>query len=697
MTNLVSLQWYRSVSGDRQNFPDQSLHIDYSLTKLTSLTNVQTGSGFTNLVCGTILNRYPSGSMSHLDLTILNAYFISGTVFNVSDTLTVGSKRGIVKYVKSLPTDSCYDQLIFVEHSVGTVVFSAGDSVTTGTHTGKIYYPIIQGTSTQINYNLANGFKIKFQGFYDVTIKNYDTNFVLTESNLITKSQDYKIYLNGVPNGIADSYQEILVPLGEPQQYDHWSYGLFGENTDGWWKRQSGQVRMYINQDVNEYLKHPNADTALGLDLPYGCVRFERFNGLGVRENLLTVHNVGEYPDQVMYGHGHEDDHRTITDMLRDYAGEIRYCIQRGDYGNLGSIRYALANAYQMRYFQIYGPSIENKFSGDLLYLKKSDLVSKLGVIRTDQLTVKVDGSYYISMPTEMYATDSRPSIERLRNVTRQGLNEQIGIVSRNRLFAVKYTTDTPDVDQRIGVTIDSLPLFVVDLGAVKSVKYMDITAGYTYKPTSYNDPKGYPMNFYLTIKYCPIDKPYQQLDESDFDDISDKTVDIDFNEAETKSLDSSALGDRFQTRYLKYYISSGKSMSADIKKTTVATSGDSTTTTTEDIGWYGAAIAGLAIYSDDVIVGEAYVASNIISMYKDTNVYDQLYTQAMVDRYAQTTLDEYQAGTNAAAITMPFAPHLEIGQTVYLADGESGTPGQNYFIEDISASNGFNIGVTHY
>ena len=68
-----------------------------------------------------------------------------------------------------------------------------------------------------------------------------------------------------------------------------------------------------------------------------------------------------------------------------------------------------------------------------------------------------------------------------------------------------------------------------------------------------------------------------------------------------------------------------------------------------------------------------------------------------MVDRYAQAMLNEFQKNHTLAQVSVPWSPHLEVGQTVNINDTMNGV-NRNYFIEGINSNNGkLNIDLAYY
>ena len=140
----------------------------------------------------------------------------------------------------------------------------------------------------------------------------------------------------------------------------------------------------------------------------------------------------------------------------------------------------------------------------------------------------------------------------------------------------------------------------------------------------------------------------------------------------------------KFQTRHLKFFITATKEAVQEGTKSTT-------------INWYGGSISGLAIYQSDIIVSEKYANSSVINLYKDTNVYEQLYTQDLLDAYCEARLNEFQKDNTTLTVTSPWQPHLEPGLTMNINDTQNGI-NRNYFIETVGHGNtGTTVALAYY
>ncbi len=77
--------------------------------------------------------------------------------------------------------------------------------------------------------------------------------------------------------------------------------------------------------------------------------------------------------------------------------------------------------------------------------------------------------------------------------------------------------------------------------------------------------------------------------------------------------------------------------------------------------------------------------------LYKEVRISDDvLYTQAQLDSLAKAYLEEFVKDHTKLTVNIVYAPYLKVGQTVALTDPYNDIIAVNYFIEQISESNGF-------
>ena len=598
------------------------------------------------------INEYRGWAWGY-KIKIYNTYYVT---YNAGGRYAKGDRingTSTVERVVILDSNAPYDDIIYVEHDKGTAIFNSGNTLTNGTITSTGYGVDIDGTATAINYNTDAQTNISVANIYRPVNRGINSLAELNVANMI-QTTDYKLYLNGFSNDNNDIWEECIVPLGNPDNYGQHNYCtdwvlfvcIYWKN-DSKWRRGFHGLGAFINRDANEYNEHSSIPP--GKVIPYGTFRLERDTGDGNGPVAMLSQN---WFGQNWYNTGFEGG--TLSQQIKA-GGYLYYRRNHGeDINSLDTVRNAMHNSTQLRYYKRLKTGVNWEMKGDYIWINKFDMDDSNLVPKETKITV--DGEFITILPPEYYNTPNKPLIERLRDFTRKGREEQISLVSKFQ--------------------IDEIPLFVVDLTSKKRIRYIDIQGGYLYKPASTTNDNPYPCNFKVSIKYCNKDIDFDQLQDSDFSEIRDETEGITMSEGVVVNLEEKQLGERLEARYLKFYVSTGNS--PDIEE-----GPDSA-----KIKWYAAAIAGLAIYESDLIVSEKYVNAEVINLYKDSTVYDQLYTQALVDSYAQAKLTEFQKNRTEVTVSIPFSPHYEMGQTVYLNDIENGVA-RNYFIEEVASSDG--------
>lgn len=615
------------------------------------------------------------------EATFYNIYYVNYSnalqTFEVGNTFNDGS--GKIKYVKTLDTQAPYDAYIYVEHVSGKTPYSNAASVTVNTgYTGTLYLVEVEGFTDQYNYNPNSSTEFRIAGYYDMQYNTAQGTTTFTLPTLVNKN-DYVLYINNYPyNANNVTWIERVEELGNVENYRNhnwcasyllWSICIDWRN-DAFYRRSiTANTNAYFNKTLadaqnNGFGENPaNAsnwivDTTRGFTMSHGGLRFEKHNGDGSVTDLLTLF----MDNQAGYNHSINDDYGSIFDQVKR-GGYMAFKRNSGqDYNNLPIPSKMVKEATHIRYHSKYPYAIEWEFFNDSIRIKKSILDGM--ALDPNKMNLKIDGNFMVHLPTEYISTDTRPIIQRLRDFTGIGREEQVGLISR--------------------FPIQELPLFVVDLGEIKSIKYIDIQAGFLYKPSSYNDTGKYDNKFKIKLQYSTINKPFKYLDDSEFSSITEDTNNLEATSGEIITVDESKLGERFEARFLKFYVSA-----TDI----AITEG----TDKKEINWYGASIAGIAIYESDIIVSEKYTNSGIINMFKDTNVYEQLYTQKLLDTYTQYKLDEFQKEPTLVNVSSPWSPHIEVGMTVNLTDSENSI-NQNYFVESVShGDTGTSISMAYY
>ena len=634
----------------------------YGMSKLKSYNVNGVDVGFQSLIAGIYLQYiyYRSGNNEHTNavLSLYNIYFtekISGNDIIIGETLNSGKVVNII----NLDLNSIYSKVIYVKHLQGQSIFTEGQVITSNLgNTVKVHRPVIEGFVNQYNYSNIGAISTYLLGFYDVTFNILNSSITnILPPTIVPDS--YTMYINGYEYN-KDHVTWVTsgpIQLGDLDNYktdEFFRIEYFGKVFDFYYRRGFSKMPIYINSDINEYNLHPYVNP--GEVIPRGCVRLEKDSGNGPVE-LLTLN----YNNQPGYTNVTNGDYGNIFTQFKNgnyLAFKKRHA---DDINNLNQPDKSIKDATHIRYFTKVSP-LNWSFDQNNIKISHNDLLD-LGLDPTT-LVMKLDGYFLTRIPNEFITTDSIPLITRIRDFTGKGRNQQIGIVSLN--------------------PIGENPLMVVDLGSVKSLSYIDIQAGLLYKPSTYSGEIAYDTKFKIKLQYCDIDKNFTDLTETDFISISDDTDAIDISGGDVVSLDSSKLGERFSTRFLKFSITAtDKAIESGTDKVPV--------------DWYGGSIAGLAIYESDIIVSEKYTNSGIINMYKDMNVYEQLYTQELLDTQTQYKLDEYQKDNTKVTVNSPWFPHIETGMTLNLND-QVNSVNRNYFVETIShGDSGTSIGLAYY
>lgn len=469
---------------------------------------------------------------------------------------------------------------------------------------------------------------------YETLQSNTIGNKFISWGNPIGKAGDYTLYLDNKLQGVNLTYKEEVVGLGGEE---HYKTILRQTNELIYVKLYRKRMNVY-----NAYIAETDNETVrvLGTSqrIKAGEVAFEKtVTGTPVNVLKLTSKNDSNYVNSV----SNNWTEFTLKTTFDD--GNYVY-YQPGNV--LGD---AIGSATHIRYFSVSG-DIRYELNRDKIYINKDDLKKITNDPRG--LAVRVDGNFQFGVD-ETFTNSEVPAIERLRNmgVDQEGKLEQIGFASRG--------------------PIEELPLFVVDMAKNTSISYLDIQGGYFYKP---EDDTNYDVTFDITIRHCDKDVDYSLLTDADFEEINDKFVKQSVEGGKVKTFTSEDFGDRFTTRYLKIYVGCSEkpvwtNKATDDKRL---------------IEYWGAGIAGLAIYSDDVLVSEAGIDAKVINLYKDTKVYEQLNTQSLLDRIVQIKLNEFQKNNNNVDVALLYGPQFEVGDTVYVPQRT-----QNYFVEEVASTNG--------
>lgn len=631
---------------------------DYFLTKLTTF------DGNSNLVAGCITSPgMIVGPNNYLNINVNNVYYVNytkGTTFTTGDKLTANAT---IKYVKQLDDKAPYDSMIMVQHNEGEAVFTQGTGIVTtdSTTSGTIANVILDGNVAQVNYTInARYTHVIFEGFYDV-IYNTNNKYIEFTADSLANPIGYTLNIDGYEYNQDDYiYETKIHELGKAVEYGSHDFGggiwpFYYPNWSYYWSRELANDEIYLNDGI-EFFNHPYIPR--GELIPLGTVHLEQHDGDSVN-GLLTINynNQATYNDVLTRDTNIKNTLGTIMQQIND-GTKLYYSKDQGHNAYDHPVKSAIMNATHIRYYIRYGGTMTWDLFNNYVRISTDDLIKSH--YKPEDIEITLDGQFTTVLPSEFNSDSTNTTIERIRDFNGKGRDEQIGIVSRK--------------------PIGELPLAVIDLGDLKNVKYIDIQPGYLYKSADVDespDEAAYNCNFKITLKYTNRNIEFDLIDDDDFDDISEETKDVETSTGEIVTFDESQLGENFKTRYLKIYVST-----ADKADITIGT--DKT-----PIDWYGATIGGIAIYESDVVVSEKYVNSNIINLYKDNTVYEQLYTQELLDVQCQSKLNEFQKDNTKINAINPWSPHLEVGQTLYVNDTESGATARNYFIESIGSNNG--------
>ncbi len=591
-------------------------------------------------------------SSSNFYMYLYNIYYINYTTvgaLSIGDIVNDGSNYGTIKYIQTIGTNAGDDAIIFIEMFRTSIIFPDSTVITNGVVSGTLRNMVLDSVSNQVNYNATKSYNLTGR-IYGYSITTGDFNTSVDYTPVISKT---KLYINDleVKSPATDElWGEQLLELSANTvvKTDRpYRGGLsFQWYNDEYIERLFDSTSLYINT----YDDYKNdvliAKTTYGV-IPVGTVRLEKIDKTGTITVLLTLNYIGDVNDAYI---GAGDHAGTLSNLLK--LGKLYYKKRDGHYESTFASQ--INDATHIRFYSKYAYDVRYTIKNKHLYLNKSDIDSL--ALKADKITVKLDGKYIVNIPNE-YIDNNIPIITRLRTNTVKSKDSQVSIVSR--------------------LPLDGIDLFIVDLGEVKDIGYMDIQGGFLFKPKEYNDEAAYDCKFKLDIMYSDKDEVLSNLDlVNDFSLISEKTEDIEMTQGKVISLSDSDLGEYFKARYIKFNVSTGSK--ADI----------STSQGDDKVEFYGAAISSIAIYDNGILKSEKYVPADVINLYKDSTIYEELNTQDKLDRYAQYNLDEFQKDNTTVSINSPIGTHYEIGMTVNLNDTENSI-NQNYFIEEINSDNG--------
>ncbi|MDD4804352.1 MAG: hypothetical protein PHN69_04185 [Candidatus Pacebacteria bacterium] len=579
--------------------------------------------------------------------------------FIVGDTIVNGSNSGVIKGIVYSSTETLCDCIIYVEMSTSSTTFSDGTPVTCSTKSGTINMLYIKGVTSNVNFNsIANpSYDDKFTAY---TFSTYDTNKSISLDKINTIST--KVYLNDIEITSDNSTDTVsaLDPLliNEGWWGNSYQESMFGTN----WRHRYhtfDSTGIYINSSLNEYNK--NKLYIVG-GISAGTVTLEKLDSTtGIFTKLYTLNYVGEPNVDITFG---RLDNTLSYSLYRGNITTKAQCDNKGDdekyNDNLANL---IKDMTHVRFTRNYSYNLPYVFYGDSILFNKSEFDKTR--LKPGDVAIKVDSEFSVRMLAE-YTDYGVDTLTRIRGNSLEDRNNHISIISQ-----------TP---------IDDITICIIDLGEVKDIGIIDIQAGFLYRPLYTGDMNKYDTEFKYTLLYSDLDEKYINLNDIDFSVISESTEDISISTGDVNTLTSSELGENFKARYIKINVSATSSTITEGKETEIVGTEDKDRTYMRD--YYGAAINSIAIYGTGIITSEKFVNADVINLYKDTTVYEQLNTQELVDTYAQANLNEFQKDNTTVTVTSPIGTHYDMGMTVNLTDTENSI-NQNYFIEEVSTDNG--------
>ncbi len=596
--------------------------------------------------------------------TYYNPYLVSSndTNFAIGDVINDGVNSGTVKLVFKLGQQD--DYIISVEHDRTSDVFSNASTITNGTSTATAYHISLGGITAQINFNALPTPMYGDVLRYNFVYSNFNDNSI----NFTTVQSDTVLYIDDLEvtkNNSFGLWSEQLLNV----KCD-WTTGTIQDGVFGTKYRGRGfnfdNSNIYINKSSSEYFDTESRNISYGSALA-GTVRFEYHDTTNGKVNVLyTLRYIDEPGIDTQAQSTYKSPYGKLSDML--YNASIGYMAKDASAGQAdGKLAQAIRDCTHIRFYTRYDYDVKYRVEGDCIYINKKDLDSQS--LLPQQIKVSLDGEFIVNIP-DTYYDKNISTITRLRNNYTDSRDTQVSIVSK-----------TP---------INELDLFVIDLGYVTKISLIDLQAGFLYKPVTTGDNDKYPVTFKTSVYYSTKNETYSNVNlDTDFELISDNTDDIEMGNGNVISLTSTELGEYFEARYLKVRVSTGNEYDSTfgiVNQITI--NNKEIENRSGSIDYYGASIASIAIYENDTIVSEKYTDADVINLYKDTTVYEQLYNQELVDSYAQANLYEFQKDGTTVVINSPIGSHYDIGMTVNLNDEENSID-KNYFIEEVNTQNG--------
>jgi hypothetical protein len=597
-------------------------------------------------------------------LKFYNVFFVNydTDAFLVNTEITGGGLTGIIKRIDVLNTNDMYHALLYVEmDKTAATPFDNAQAVTSGTLTGTVFRVLVNGITGYVNYNYEQN-----PTYANVVLKNYIFHDYNDAVNFSPTDSISKLYIDDVEVNVdRNSWQEITATFAKG-----WNGGEFA-GCRCWFPPKFrnryntfDNSGIYINNDYDEFAQNNHIPD--GNIIPWGTVRLVKVDaGANIHSNhhnLWQLDYRGQPHRDVKPGWRRWDDRGDILSNLCD-RGNLSYDARHDSWGQQSHVgkppASAINKATHIIFWKRFKYDIDYEIIGDFLYIPKAQF--PIGV-NPNEVKIKVDGEFTFNIHPEYIGTENVPTITRLRTDYTNGRHSQVSVVSK--------------------VPIESVDLFVIDLGSVKEVGLIDIQGGFLYKPSWSGDNNRYDTKFTFTLLYCDKDEDYPNLTTNDFTLISPETEDVSGSSGDITTLTESELGEYFKTRYIKVQVSTNNE--SDIEEGLEKEKSDGTKDRTYMKEYYGAAISSMAIYDSGILSSEQYVDAEVINLYKDTTVYEELHTQELLDNYAKANLAEFQKNNTRVAASSAIGTHYDMGMTLDIN-------GTNYFVEEISSTNGAN------
>lgn len=251
-----------------------------------------------------------------------------------------------------------------------------------------------------------------------------------------------------------------------------------------------------------------------------------------------------------------------------------------------------------------------------------------------------------------------------------------------NSLEAENMLNGSPDDETQITFHFQPVPgtvIFTLDLGRSMFIEAIDIVPGFYRPPLDLTGQFKFDVKFQATL--------LQSLTGVDFEVISPETTGMDLSTGSELSIDSSALGADFQTRFIRMELDG-----------------------VSPVIWQGlqwpVSIAIFSIFSSLSLRGEAKLVDVVTDsdvevldtfglrqrygdkLHKEVDVKKDLNTQAVTDKRAKDLLTEFEKNHTRLRTSVLYHPGMVPGVTVHVKDPVTGID-RNYFVEQIADTKG--------